>query len=102
MSARLDELERDGVIEKVEASEWVSPLVVGRKRDGGVRLCVDMRQVNRSVVIDGYPLPHIEDVLHRLNGSRFFSRYDLKDAYHQLELHPDSRPLTTFVTHKGL
>ena len=47
VSARLDQLERDGIIEKVEASEWVSPLVVGRKRDGGVRLCVDMRDCQR-------------------------------------------------------
>ena len=102
VSARLDQLEREGVIEKVTASEWVSPIVVGRKRDGGVRLCVDMRQVNRAVVTDGYPLPRIEDVLHRLNRSKFFSRFDLKDAYHQLDLHPESRPLTTFVTHQGL
>ena len=35
------------------------------------------------------PLPRIEGVLHGLNGSRFFSRYDLKDAYHQLQLHPN-------------
>ena len=102
VGARLDQLEREGVIERVEASEWVSPLVVGRKRDGSVRLCVDMRQVNRAVVTDGYPLPRIEDVLNRLHGSRFFSRFDLKDAYHQLELHSDSRKLTTFVSHQGL
>ena len=51
--------------------------------------CVDMRQVNRAVIMDGYPLPRIEVVLHGLNGSRFFSRYDLKDAYHQLQLHPN-------------
>ena len=102
VSARIDELERQGVVEKVSASTWVSPLVVGRKRDGSVRLCVDMRQVNRAVVTDGYPLPRIEDVMDRLSGSKVFSRLDLKDAYHQLELHPDSRDLTTFVSHQGL
>ena len=102
VSARIDELERQGVVEKVSASRWVSPLVVGRKRDGSVRLCVDMRQVNRAVITDGYPLPRIEDVMDRLRGSAVFSRLDLKDAYHQLELHPDSRDLTTFVSHQGL
>ena len=102
VSARIDQLERQGVVEKVSASKWVSPLVVGRKRDGSIRLCVDMRQVNRAVVTDGYPLPRIEDVLDRLRGSKVFSRLDLKDAYHQLELHPESRELTTFVSHQGL
>ncbi|XP_043198714.1 uncharacterized protein K02A2.6-like [Amphibalanus amphitrite] len=47
-------------------------------------------------------LMRIEDVLDRLSGSQVFSRLDLKDAYHQLELHPDSRDLTTFVSHLGL
>ena len=102
VSARLDELEEQGVVEKVSASSWVSPLVVGRKRDGAIRLCVDMRRVNKAVITDGYPLPRIEDVLDHLSGSEVFSRLDLKDAYHQLELHPDSRDLTTFVSHKGL
>ena len=102
VSARLDELEEQGIIERVSASSWVSPLVVGRKRDGAIRLCVDMRKVNQAVITDGYPLPRIEDVLDRLGGSKVFSRLDLQDAYHQLELHPESRDLTTFVSHQGL
>ena len=49
--------------------EAVSPLVVGRKRDGSVRLCVDMRQVNRAVVTDGYPLSRIDGYpLPRIDG----------------------------------
>lgn len=102
VSDRLDELERQGVIERVSAASWVSPLVVGRKRDGRIRLCVDMRRVNEAVITDGYPLPRIEEVLDRLRGSQVFTRFDLKDAYHQVELHPESRDLTTFVTHQGL
>ena len=102
VSARLAELERDGVIERVHASQWVSPIVVGRKRNGQVRLCVDLRQVNRAVVTDGYPIPHMEEILHRLQGSHVYSMIDLKDAYHQVNLHPDSRDLTTFITHEGL
>ena len=69
--------------------------------DGSVRVCVDMRRVNTAVVKDGYPLPRIDDVLDQLGGSQFFSRLDLTDAYHQLEVYPDSRELTTFVSPKG-
>ena len=63
VSDRIDQLEKQGIIERVSASSWVSPLVVGRKRDGSVRLYVDMRHVNRAVIMDGYPLPRIENVL---------------------------------------
>ena len=102
VSACLVELEKAGVIERVQASQWVSPIVVGRKRNGQIRLCVDLRQVNRAVVTDGYPIPHMEEILHRLQGSNVYSVIDLKDAYHQVDLHPDSRDLTTFITHDGL
>ena len=102
VSARLVELERAGVIERVNASQWVSPIVVGRKRNGQIRLCVDLRQVNRAVVTDGYPILHMEEILHRLQGSKVYSVIDLKDAYHQVNLHPDSREMATFITHEGL
>ena len=96
VNARISELERQGVIEPVTASEWVSPLVVGRKRNGDLRLCVDLRQVNRAVVTDGYPLPHMEDMLHNLRGSDWYTKLDLKDAYHQVVLNEASRNLTGF------
>ena len=73
-----------------------------RARDGVIRLCVDMRRVNQVVITDGHPLRRIEDVLDRLRGSLMFSRLDLKDAYHQLELQLESQDLATFVSHKGL
>ncbi|XP_043246469.1 uncharacterized protein K02A2.6-like [Amphibalanus amphitrite] len=60
------------------------------KRDGAIRFCVDMRRVCQAVITDGHPLPRMEDILDRLRGSLMFSRLDLKDAYQQLELHPES------------
>ena len=76
--------------------------MVSRKRNGKVRLCLDLRQVNRAVVTDGYPLPHMDELLHSLQGSSIYTVLDLKDAYNQVELHPDSRNLTAFITHEGL
>ncbi|XP_043234726.1 uncharacterized protein K02A2.6-like [Amphibalanus amphitrite] len=102
VSARLRELESQGVIERIHASSWVSPIVVGKKRNGSIRICVDMRQVNRAVITDAYPIPHMDDVLSRLHGSAVYSVFDLKDAYHQVELHPRSQDLTAFITHEGL
>lgn len=102
VSAELTRLLQAGIIEKIDASEWVSPLVVGRKRRGALRLCVDLREPNKSVVMDCYPLPHMEDMFAELSGATHYSQIDLSSAYHQLPLHPESRKLTAFITHDGL
>ena len=102
VTAKLAEMEAAGIIERVDASPWVSPIVVSRKRNGKVRLCLDLRKVNQAVVTDGYPLPHMDELLHALKGSKVYTILDLKEAYHQVELHPDSRNLTAFITHEGL
>jgi len=99
---KIVELKKQGIIEKVESSEWVSPIVVAMKKDGDIRICVDLREVNRAVIPDTFPLPHLEDLLSSLSGATVFSKIDLKSAYHQIPLHEDSKHLTTFITHCGL
>ncbi len=79
-----------------------SEVVVVRKRDGKIRLCVDLREPNKCVIMDCYPLPHMEDLFTELAGASHYSQIYLSSAYHQLPLHPDSRNLTAFITQKGL
>lgn len=81
---------------------WVSNLVVARKKTGGLRPCVDLRQVNKAVIPDKYPLPTLEELSAKFYGSMFFSKLDLRQSYLQVPLHPDSRKLTAFVTHMGV
>lgn len=102
VSKEIFKLERQGVIERIDASEWVSPIVVVRKPDGRIRMCVDLRAPNQAVVIDSFPLPHIDELLNSLRGSTHFSKLDLASAYHQVRLDPTSRDLTSFITHEGL
>ncbi|KAL7839056.1 hypothetical protein SRHO_G00257140 [Serrasalmus rhombeus] len=102
VSAELRKLVEQDVIEPIEASEWVSPIVVTRKKNGGVRLCVDLREPNKGVVVDSFPLPHMEEMFTELRGATLFSTLDLQSAYHQVMLHEDSRNLTAFITHDGL
>uniref|UniRef100_A0A9J7XM44 Reverse transcriptase domain-containing protein n=1 Tax=Cyprinus carpio carpio TaxID=630221 RepID=A0A9J7XM44_CYPCA len=102
VSAELDRLLLAGVIERIDASPWVSPIVVTMKKTGGIRMCVDLREPNKAVIIDSYPLPHMEELLTALAGSTMFSTIDLESAYHQVPLHPESRDLTAFITHEGL
>lgn len=102
VSEEIRRLEANGVIERINSSEWVSPIVVVQKKDGSIRMCVDLREANKAVVIDSFPLPHIEELLHALHSAKHFSKLDLAAAYHQVPLHKNSRDLTAFITHEGL
>ena len=68
-----------------EPSGWISPLVVVPKGDD-VRICVDMRQANQAVIRERYPIPTVDELLVDLNGSRYFSKLDLKMGFHQIQL----------------
>ncbi|XP_064488430.1 uncharacterized protein K02A2.6-like [Ornithodoros turicata] len=102
VSEELQELERSDIIERVDASEWVSPIVAVWKKTGELRLCVDLRKPNTAIVIDSHPLPHMKDIFHHLAGASYFSKLDLSSAYHQMELAEESRNLTAFIIHDGL
>ena len=61
-----------------------------------------MRVANTAIKRTRHPIPTLESVSMELNGASFFSKLDLCQAYHQLELSPESRHITTFCTHLGL
>ena len=61
-----------------------------------------MRQANQAIMRRRYPIPTVDEVLHTMNGSKVFSTLDLKLEYHQLELSPEFREITTFATPDGL
>lgn len=105
ITAALEELEKEDIIERVpdnQPTPWVSPIVAVFKKDGGVRIYVDMRLANEAIKIVRHPIPTVEDVSFELNGAKYFSKLDLSQAYHQLELDEASRYITTFCTHSGL
>jgi len=90
-------LEHD-VIEPA-ASPWCSNVVMVRKQDGTMRLCIDYRKLNGLTVKDKFPLPKIDTFLDALNGCEFFSTCDLRSGYWQTEI--DESDKTAFVTRKG-
>ncbi len=98
VSEEINQLLELGIIERVDASPWVSPIVVIQKKLGAIRMCVDLREANKAVVTDSYPLPHIEEMLFLLRGATVFSTIDLESAYFQLPLHEESRDMTAFIT----
>ena len=84
------------------SSAWASPIVLAKKRDGGVRFCVDFRRMNEITRKDAYPLPRIDDTLETLSQPQLFSTLDLASGYWQVELAEESREKTAFSTTEGL
>ena len=92
----LNEMLEIGAIRKSN-SPWASAVVLVRKKDGSLRFCIDLRKLNARMVKDAYSLPRIEDLLDSLNGSCIFTSIDLKAGYWQVEMDPQSIPLTAFT-----
>ena len=82
-------------------SPYGAPILFVPKKDGGLRMCVDYRALNKQTVKNRYPLPRIDDLLDTLYGAKYFSALDLQQAYHQVRLIPEDIPKTAFITHKG-
>lgn len=102
LKKELDRLCSSDVIEPIDSSDWVSPVVLAKKANGNLRMCVDLRDLNKNIWIDQHPLPNITQMTSTLKGAKLFSLLDMSSAYHQIELHTESRHLTAFITPEGL
>ncbi|KAG1302226.1 hypothetical protein G6F64_011112 [Rhizopus arrhizus] len=80
---------------------WTAPIFFVPKKDGSLRLVVNYQALNSITVKDGYPLPHIEEVLDSLGGATYFSTLDAASGFWQVEMHPNSVEKTGFVTKFG-
>ena len=106
--AQLDEF-REAVEDMLEAgvireskSPYSSPVVLVRKKDKGLRICVDFRQLNRETIKDAYPIPHIKETLEALQGAKWFCTLDLQSGYLQDEMAKKDREKTGMTTPFGL
>ena len=84
VKANLEQLAANGIIRESH-SPWASNVVLVRKRDGSLHMCVDY-QLNKKSVRDSYALPRAEELLDTLSGSKYFTVLDMKSGYHQAEL----------------
>ncbi|XP_042072601.1 uncharacterized protein LOC106632647 [Haplochromis burtoni] len=84
------------------SSPYASPIVLVRKKDGSLRLCVDYRLLNSKTRKDAFPLPRIEESLDALAGARWFSTIDLASGYNQVPVSEQDKPKTAFCTPFGL
>uniref|UniRef100_A0A8C7XG91 ribonuclease H n=1 Tax=Oryzias sinensis TaxID=183150 RepID=A0A8C7XG91_9TELE len=92
----------DSQVIRESSSPYASPIVLVRKKDGSLRMCVDYRQLNRKTRKDAFPLPRIEESLDALCGAKWFSTLDLASGYNQVSVNERDRPKTAFCTPFGL
>ena len=92
-------MEKLGVISKVDTpTPWCAGLVVVPKKNGKVRLCVDMQPLNKHVLREVHPLPKVDETLAQLSGAKFFSKLNANSGFWQIPLSERSKLLTTFIT----
>ena len=92
--------EAAGIIRKSK-SEWTSALRVVHKADGDIRLTVDYKPLNKIIKSDN-SLPNIAEMYKKLAKSKYFSKIDLKAAYHQIPVEENSIKYTAFVCEFGV
>ena len=98
----LARMKKLGVISKVqEPTCWCAGMVVVPKKSGEVRICVDLKPLNESVLRETHPLPGVDETLAKLTGATVMSKLDANSGFWQITLSKDSRELTTFITPFG-
>src|SRR5256886_3044175 len=97
----IGEMLKKGIIRKSK-SPWSSPVVFVPKKGGEIRFCIDYRKLNKVTKKDNHPLPRIDEMLDKFEGSQWFSSIDLASAYWQVEMDERDIEKTAFITSEGL
>ena len=108
----LTETEREvlrNYLNKAQEKGWIrpskspagAPILFVPKKDGELRLCVDYRGLNAITVKNRYPIPLVTEILDRFVGAKYFTKLDLKDAYHRIRIRTGDEWKTAFRTRYG-
>ena len=83
------------------SSPFASSVVMVKKKDGTLRMCIDFKELNKKTINNRYPIRRIDELMDELHGARFFSNIDLRSCYHQIRMREEGIPKTTFRCHYG-
>lgn len=98
----LDMMEKEGIITKVtEPTEWAHPIVVTKRKNGKIRICMDPTELNKYIKRHHYKIPDYEDMSTRLGNCKFFSTLDADRAFHQVKLSEKSSYYLVIITPFG-
>eukprot|EP00253_Pinus_taeda_P032154 PITA_32154 len=77
---------------RLSMSPFASFVVLLKKKDGTLRMCIDYRALNKKILKNRYPIPRIDELMDELRGTRFFSKIDLRYGYHQIRMRDQDIP----------
>src|ERR1051325_8471087 len=100
LKKQLEELLENKFV-RPSVSSWGAPVLLVKKKEGSMRLCVDYRQLNKVTIKNRYPLMRIDDLMDQLVGACVFSKIDLRSGYHQICVKTKDIQKTAFRTRYG-
>ena len=85
MECQLADYLSKGFIHK-SFSPWALPILLVKKKDGSMRICVDYHSLNAITIKNKYPLSKLDELFDQLKGAKYFSKIDLHSGYHQVRM----------------
>ena len=103
VESELSKLESEGIISPVQFSHLAASIIPIMKKNDTLRMCDDYKvTVNRTLQVDSYTLPRVEELFASLSGKKYFTILDMSQVYLQVALEDESKQYVTINTHKGL
>jgi hypothetical protein len=93
----VDRLCKEGVLKKVNRSEWAAPTFAIPKKDGSIHFISDFRELNARIKRTPFPIPKIQDLMLKLEGFQYATSLDLNMGYYHIELSADSKAYCMIV-----
>jgi hypothetical protein len=101
VKAGINMMLKSGIIELVDESTWISPMLVQDKKQEGIRICIELRKLNDACLHDPFPTPFMDEVLENVGGHEAYSLTHGFSSYHQIKITQEDRYKTTFATEWG-
>lgn len=101
IETQVKQMLKTGVI-RHSMSEFASPVLLVRKKDGTWRFCVDYRHLNAITMKHKHPMPIVDELLEEISGAQWFTKLDFSAGYHQIRMAAGHEFKTAFRTHQGL
>ena len=102
VKVELDRMLDTGIIEPVEESEWINPILIyGKKTTSEVRICDNLRKLNDACLHNPFPTPFTDEVLEKIGGQEMYSFTYGFSSYHQVKIVKEYRHKLTFITKWG-